>query len=338
MEMKKARRTRAKVKLAIAGISGSGKTMSSLLMAYGMVKESHPGISDGEAWEKICLIDTENSSGSLYSNAKVKGTTTTIGEYYTIDIRPPFTVDKYIESIKYAEENGIEVLIIDSVSHAWAGEGGALDKQAAIAANSTSGNSYTAWRQPKKDQSQLMNTILQCKMHVISCIRAKTEYVQDKDDKGKTRVRKVGLGLITQGETDYEYTTVFMLNQDHVASSTKDRTGRFDGQFFTITPETGREVIRWLDDAPEEPANAPQIEKASAPKETPAPVPVDPARVEAAKASIARVIDQKKEEGFDKATIAAVIKDTCGVANYMKVDDIEKLTAAYRALAGLIKE
>ena len=331
MEMKKAKRVQAKVKLAIAGISGSGKTMSSLLMAYGMVKELHPGMSDEEAWEKICLIDTENSSGSLYSNAKVKGTTTTIGEYFTIDIHPPFTVDKYIEAIKTAEENGIEVLIIDSVSHAWAGEGGALDKQAAIAANSPSGNSYTAWRQPKKDQGQLMNTILQCKMHVISCIRAKTEYVQDKDDKGKTHVRKVGLGLITQGETDYEYTTVFMLNQEHIASSTKDRTGRFDGQYFVITPDTGREVIRWLGDAPMPEEPKPEINKT----ETPAEGPVDPARVEAAKGSIGDVVAKLMEAGKTKTEIAAVIKENCGVANYLKVDDITKLTATYRALADM---
>jgi len=332
MEMKKARRVQAKIKLAIAGISGSGKTMSALLMAYGMVKESHPGISDSEAWEKICLIDTENGSGSLYSKAKVKGTTTTIGEYYTIDIEPPFTVDKYIESIKTAEENGIEVLIIDSVSHAWAGEGGALDKQAAIAANSPSGNSYTAWRQPKKDQSQLMNTILQCKMHVISCIRAKTEYVQDKDDKGKTRVRKVGLGLITQGETDYEYTTVFMLNQEHIASSTKDRTGRFDGQYFVITPDTGREVIRWLDDAPPAEEPKPEITKTETPVET---APADPARIEAAKKSIGDVVSNLMEAGKTKSEVAAVIKEHCGVANYLKVDDIEKLKATYLALAAM---
>jgi len=332
MEMKKARRVQAKIKLAIAGISGSGKTMSALLMAYGMVKEAHKNLDDEQVWAKICLIDTENGSGSLYSNAKVKGTTTTIGEYYTIDIKPPFTVDKYIESIKTAEENGIEVLIIDSVSHAWAGEGGALDKQAAIAANSPSGNSYTAWRQPKKDQSQLMNTILQCNMHVISCIRAKTEYVQDKDDKGKTRVRKVGLGLITQGETDYEYTTVFMLNQEHVASSTKDRTGRFDGQYFVITPDTGREVIRWLDDAPPAEEPKPEITKTETPVET---APPDPARIEAAKKSIGDVVSNLMEAGKTKSEVAAVIKEHCGVANYLKVDDIEKLKATYLALAAM---
>lgn len=335
MKMQKAKRKLVALKLCIGGIAGSGKTMSSLLIAKGMIQESHPGIKEDEIWEKICLIDTENASGSLYVNQKVKGTTSTIGEYFTIEIEPPFTVDKYIEAIKTAEENGIEVLIIDSISHAWAGEGGALDKHENITATSRMGNSYTAWREPKKDQAKLMNTILQSHMHVIVCVRAKTEYVQEKDDRGKTTIKKVGLGLITQGETEYEYTTVFMLAENHIASCTKDRTTMFADTYFVPTPDTGKQFIKWLQSEPYEIPETKPVEEpvpeAPAPPAEPAE-PVDKERVKKAVDAITATITALKEKGVDKAEISAIVEENCGIKNYMKVTDIDKLTNTYKAL------
>lgn len=333
IQMKKASRRQAKFKLAIAGIAGSGKTMGALLTAYGMEEELHPDWTPEQRWERICIVDTENASGSLYVGAHVPKTTLTIGEYFSIDIEPPFTVDKYIEAIHTAEENGIEVLIIDSISHAWAGEGGALDKHTQIANTSRSGNSYTAWAVPKKDQAQLMNTILQAPLHIICCIRAKTEYVQEKNDNtGRTEVRKIGLGLITQGETEYEYTTVLMLNDSHVATTSKDRTGKFDGQFFTITDQTGRTIVQWLNEggvpAHEEAESKPEVKKAD-PVEA---AEVNEERNEKAKAAIAEQIEALKAKGVAKAEISQLVKDVAGVANYTKLTSIDTLTEIYKKL------
>ncbi|WP_423806808.1 AAA family ATPase, partial [Phascolarctobacterium succinatutens] len=102
---KKAERKKAFLKIAITGVSGSGKTYSALQLAQGL-------------GDKIAMIDTENGSGELYSN---------LCEYDVAPMAAPFTPEKYIDYIHEAEQAGYNVLIIDSLSHAWAGEGGVLD-------------------------------------------------------------------------------------------------------------------------------------------------------------------------------------------------------------------
>ena len=133
----------------------------------------HPGISNEAVWEKICVIDTENGSGSLYVGTVVGGTR--IGEYLTIALEAPFSAARYLEAIEAAEDAGVEFLIIDSLSHAWSGEGGLLDMQANIAKRS--GNGYTAWRDVTPLHNKLVDKILQCPMHVAATLRTKTEYV-----------------------------------------------------------------------------------------------------------------------------------------------------------------
>lgn len=319
---KKADRGGAKLKIAIGGPSGVGKTMSSLLMAYGMLSEQYPNLGDEEIWSKVCIIDTENSSGSLYINTQVGANT--IGVYNTIPIDPPFEAQRYIDAIKLAEDNDQEVIIVDSLSHAWSGEGGALDKHGKITARV--GNSYTAWREPKEDQNRLMNAILQSKSHVICDIRAKTDYVQEKNDNGKTVVRNIGMGLITQGESEYEYTVLFMLDRDHVANAQKDRTGGlFSGKYFVITPETGRELYRWL-------VSSKNMQNAIG-KTNPAPAPEN--NTEAATATSSahdamthdellaeiKFAAEKYLEKHERNELTALLKEVGGTANYNKYDD-----------------
>ena len=262
IQLQKAKRSQVKIKLALAGVSGSGKTMSSLLMAYGIVKAAHPEYTDDQCWDKICIIDTENGSASLYANKTVG--TYTIGEFYTLPMKAPFEPTKYIEYIHAAEQANIEVLIIDSLSMAWVGEGGSLDKQGKIA--SRTGNGYTAWRDITPEHNKMIDTILQSTCHVICNFRAKQEYVQTKDNNGKTVIKNMGLGLQFRDSVEYELSTLLMLDSDHIANATKDRTGLFDGKYFVITPETGNEIYRWLS------SGAPE-----APKEAPTPVKAEPA-------------------------------------------------------------
>lgn len=247
--METAIRSQAKIKMAISGTSGSGKTLSSLLLAFGLLKGTHPTMSDAEVWSKICIIDTENKSGSLYVNFRVGSFT--VGAYNKINLGAPFTPQVYMEAIDVAERSGIEFLIIDSLSHAWQGEGGMLDMQGAV--TKRVGNSYTAWREITPLHNRLVDKIMQSDMHVCMNMRSKTEYVMEEDDRGKKVPRKVGMAPVFRDGIEFETTLFFEVAQDHSANASKDRTGIFDGQYFVISPKTGATIWKWLSTAtPEE--------------------------------------------------------------------------------------
>ena len=118
---RKAERRKAKLRLGITGPAGSGKTMSALLIASGLTNN----------WNKIGIVDTENGSGDLYVNKQIGPFQ--IGEYQILTMHAPFEVQKYIDAIKLAEDGDIEVLILDSISHAWAGIGGLLEVHGKLA-------------------------------------------------------------------------------------------------------------------------------------------------------------------------------------------------------------
>lgn len=318
IQLQKAKRAESKIKIGVSGPPGSGKTLSSLLLAFGMVKAAHPEFTDNQCWEKVCIIDTENGSASLYADFNIKAVH--VGEFFVIPMSPPFEAQKFIDSIHAAEQGGIEVIIIDSFSAYWAGSGGALDKQGKIAARS--GNSYTAWRDVTPEYNRLVDTILQSTSNVIVDVRAKTEYLQTKDSNGKTVVKNMGMGLQARDTLEYELGVVFLLDTDHTANATKDRTGLFDGKYFTITPETGKEIYRWLSSgAPEKPA-------APAPRKAEPPVESDGVTVEMVDALIkSRCAGVTPEE---KKQIVAELKEiTGGVANYMNITNPDVLKAIY---------
>lgn len=222
---RKAQRKQAKLKIGLSAPSGAGKTYSALLMAYGMCGD----------WEKIAVIDTENNSAELYSH---------LGSYSVCPIDPPFTPKKYIAAINEAVEAGFKVLIIDSLSHAWNGEGGLLEMKDKATKASNSGNSFTAWRDVTPEHNRLVDAILQSDIDVIVTTRAKSEYVIT-DDNGKKNIKKVGLSPIFRDGLEYEMTVFFDISQEHIATASKDRTGLFDGQFIKPTPETGKALAEW---------------------------------------------------------------------------------------------
>jgi len=241
IQFRKAERRKAKARVALSGPSGSGKTYSSLLMAFGLA--SSP--------DKVALIDTESGSGELYAH---------LGDYAYAALEAPFTPQKYIEAIKAAEDAGFEVIIIDSLSHAWAGQGGMLDLH--DKATAKTGNSFTAWRNVTPLHNQLVDTILGCKAHVIATLRAKTEYVVEKNG-DKTNIRKVGLAPVFRDGIEYEFTIFFdLLQTEHTAAASKDRTGLFDGQYCTITQETGQKLREWLESGTDAPIPPPATTQA----------------------------------------------------------------------------
>lgn len=230
--IRKAERRRAKLRLGLVGPTGSGKTMSALQLAFGL-------------GGKVGLIDTENGSGDLYAD---------VGDYDIIPLNAPYTVQKYRDALREFEEAGYDTIIIDSLSHAWVGEGGLLDKQGRIAAKG--GNSYTAWREITPEHNRLVEQILRSPAHIIATMRVKTEYVLETNDKGKQVPRKVGLAPVQRDGLEYEFTVVLDIEANHVATAGKDRTRLFDGWADRISPETGKKLLAWLNmgTEPEPPA------------------------------------------------------------------------------------
>lgn len=227
MQLQKAERKRAKIKMALQGPSGSGKTYSSLLLAYGLCKN----------FEKVAIIDSENGSANLYAH---------LGKYNVLNIRPPFSPEKYIEAISTCERAGMEVIIIDSISAEWEGSGGILDIHSHM-----TGNSFTAWGKLTPRHNEFVQSILQSPLHVIGTIRSKQDYILSERN-GKIVPEKVGLKGITRDGIDYDCTLVFDLDIKHNATTSKDRTGLFmDKPEFKISSDTGKRILDWCNQPPE---------------------------------------------------------------------------------------
>lgn len=223
----RAQRRKAKLKIGMAGVSGSGKTYSALLLAKGLVLPPYEG--------KVAVLDTENRSAELYSD---------LFPYDVAVIKAPFTTEKYVELILAAEAAGYEVVIIDSLTHAWSAEGGILDQQSAWAAREK--NPYTAWRHVTPKHNKLVDTMLQANCHIIATIRSKAAYEIVKAD-GRSVPQKIGMAPIQREGMDYEFTLMFDIDREgHVAFASKNRTSEFkDKEMFTISEDTGRRIREW---------------------------------------------------------------------------------------------
>ena len=278
LTIRRAERRKAKLRLALLGPTGSGKTMSALKLAFGL-------------GGKVGLIDTENGSGDLYA---------TIGEYDVITLDPPYTVAKYREAIRAFEEARYNTIIIDSLSHAWAGEGGLLDKSGQLEKSGAVKNSFAAWREITPEHNRLVEEMLGSPCHIIGTMRVKTEYVLEPDGRGKMVPRKVGLAPVQRDGLEYEFTVVMDIAENHVAKASKDRTAMFDGWFDTISEETGRKLLGWLEAG---------SDVAPPPPKTDAPIPdagADLARGHTSKEKMAR---DWVREMVARYEIAATIED-----------------------------
>jgi hypothetical protein len=265
LQIRKATRRKAKLRLALIGPSGSGKTMSALKLAFGI-------------GGKVGIIDTENGSADLYAN---------LGDYDVITLEKPYTVSKYREAITAFEGAGYDTIIVDSLSHAWAGAGGLLDKQGQIA-NRPGTNSYAAWREVTPDHNALVEALLSSRCHIIVTMRVKTEYVLETNDRGKQVPRKVGLAPVQRDGVEYEFTVVMDIDIDHKAAASKDRTTLFDGWRDTITEGTGRQLLQWLESGAD--ASAPAPAPAAKPAEA-SLLLIDPDAMECAFTSIEMWLD-----------------------------------------------
>lgn len=198
----KATKHQSKARIAIDGPSGSGKTYTALTAATALA-----------AGSRIAVIDTERGSASLYSDT------------FTFDVLEldSFSPETYTEAIHAAERGGYAVIVIDSLSHAWDGEGGALDLADNAAKRQKTPNSFTAWKEVTPLHRRMVDALLGSPVHIIATMRSKMEYVQEKDSTGRTVIRKIGLAPVQRAGIEYEFTLVGDMDLEHNLVITKSR-------------------------------------------------------------------------------------------------------------------
>jgi hypothetical protein len=198
---KKATRTQRKLRMSLYGASGSGKTYTALVIAKEL--------------GSIAVIDTEHASASLY--AKDEGHSNGLAEFEACELEHYAPAD-YIRALKAAVT--FDVVVIDSLSHAWMGEGGLLDQA------DKKGGRFDAWKDLTPQQNEMFEAMLSFPGHVIVTMRSKTEYMvstSEKDGKTKTKIERVGLAPIQKKESEYEFDVVAHLDQDNVMHIVKSR-------------------------------------------------------------------------------------------------------------------
>ena len=235
-----AQREKEKAIVGFIGPSGSGKTAGALLVAYGMMREAYPDASDKEVWSKIGVVDTEHRRAKLYANLQFDDVR--IGSFKHIDFTPPYTTERYQMALEAIKEAGAEVVIIDSLSHNWAGEGGIVEKHGEM-----QGNSFQNWGKLAPETTKLIKTLTQNDVHILATLRTKTEYVVEPNSEGKMAPRKVGTKPVQKDEMEYEFMLNFNIGIDHLAETSKDNTRMFEGSSFKLNPEVGRKLYQWLE-------------------------------------------------------------------------------------------
>jgi len=272
------------------GPPGSGKTKSALLLA------KHLGC------KKIAGIDSERGSMKLYAN--------------TVDFEvcelESFAVERYMEAIAFAQREGFDCLIIDSMSHAWAGKDGILEFKDRRTEQSKSKDSFGAgWRDASPLHNKFIDAILAFKGHVITTLRTKMEYVLEEGANGKKVPRKIGMAPVQREGVEYEFTVVGDFIDHKKLMITKTRCEALDDKVYY---EPGREMAEtlraWLESASPAPAAPPpspspaagtprqRVEKVIAALEQLA-AQVDP---EAGPASLNEWLDKELPDGLDALT------------------------------------
>lgn len=232
MAFQRATKTQVKLRLALFGPSGAGKTYTALRIASGL-------------GGRIAVIDSERNSANRYADR------------FTFDADSPGdkTIESYIKSINEAAKAGYEVLIVDSLSHAWKE---LLQEVERIARSKYKGNTWSAWSDGTPMQQKLIDAILAYPGHIMVTMRSKTEWIQEEASNGKSKPVRVGLAPEQGKGIEYEFDILLELTADHLGTVIKDRTGKFQDKTIDKPGEDfGIALSNWLKDGAE-PAQPPQ--------------------------------------------------------------------------------
>jgi len=242
----------AKLRFAVCGPSGSGKTYTLLGLAT-------------ELGGPIALIDTERGSASKYAD---------IFEFDVLELES-YDPAQLIEIIDEVASKQYRVLCIDSLSHFWNGKDGELDKVDRAARRMQTPNSFAAWKQVTPLHNALIDKIVSAPLHILASMRAKTEWILDRDERtGRTVPRKVGLAPVMRDGIEYEFDVCGDMDQENTLVITKSRCPRLAGGVFAKPGKEVADVLKeWLGGAPSEhvqqkPASETRIETKATPAET----------------------------------------------------------------------
>lgn len=236
-----ATRKKTFLRLAIDGPSGGGKSFTVLRIASALSRliEKETGTPG-----RIAAIDTEAGSLSKYAGDSPDG----IPFAFDVLELSHHAPSSYSSAIGSAAQYGYDILIIDSLSHAWTGVDGALEQVTKAQAKSRGGNSFTAWKDVTPQHQALVESILRAPMHVLATLRTKTEYVLEPDDKGRMVPRKVGLAPVQRAGIEYEFDIVCDISQEHALTVSKTRCPAIDGIAPIIKPGAtfAEPIWQWL--------------------------------------------------------------------------------------------
>lgn len=235
-----AKRENVGLLIGITGPSGSGKTFSAMRLASGICGK-----------DSFAVIDTEARRALHYADHF---------KFDHCEMRSPFSPMAYIDAIAEADKAGYKAILVDSMSHEWAGEGGVLDMQE-TELQRMAGDDWkkreackmAAWIKPKMQHKQMVQRLLQVRAHLILCLRAeeKVEMLKQKDDRGyeKTVIVPKGWQPVCGKDFPYELTVSFMLTPEKPGIPQPIKIQDQHRHLFPIdkqvTEESGRLLAEW---------------------------------------------------------------------------------------------
>jgi hypothetical protein len=235
-----AEREQLKFSAMYMGATGSGKTVGALITAKGLIKGMYPDLdpTSKDFWGKIGVIDTEHNRSKIYAD-------TTIGEEYIgrfihLEFEPPFDVDGYISAAETLKSAGCNVIVVDSLTHAWADTGGLLEL------HNDMGGQFATWKKINPIIKRLYAAFTSdTDVHIITTVRSKMKYEATTTETGKMGVSKIGLKPVMRDDFEYEVLTALHFDEDHKVTVVKDNTQVFDSGVF-MTAEYGETLLEFL--------------------------------------------------------------------------------------------
>lgn len=232
IQFRKAERKQKKARILISGVSGGGKTMTALKLAMGLRKAG-----------RVAFIDTERGSSELYA-----GEGKNEFDFDVIQLTD-YKPETFLEAADAAADTGAyDVLIIDSLTHSWEGPGGFLDIHRAVTDRSAKKDSYAAWNTVTPMFNQFIDHLLRLPMHVICCLRVKTDYDRSENEKGRLKIEKVGLAPKFRPENEYEWDISGRIDIEHKLMIDKTRLSFLkDAVIKEPDEKLGLKIRDWLD-------------------------------------------------------------------------------------------
>ncbi len=209
-----------KARVFLSGVSGSGKSYTALTWARVL-------------GERVVVIDTENDSALDYAD---------LFEFDHLPLRAPYSVERYVGAMRAAVEHGADIIVLDSLSHAWAGKGGLLSVVDGYRDSFGGG-----WKAATPLHQELIEHMLQLPVHLIATARSKQDYSIEDGDNGKKKITKLGLAPVQREGLEYEFSVTADLTRDHVLTVTKTRCRELD-DFQETKPGTdlADRLLKWL--------------------------------------------------------------------------------------------